>query len=128
MMMPASFSVITENEMSYLEGGATVPETLVSNIVTLVANTFVSKLVNATLGALFSGSYKVGGVFGALGEIVTGGKDEEGNNKFDILNSVLQVVGLGAATYQLSTVSVPTYIKKKSPLYISGTTTNPLGE
>ena len=72
MMMPANYSVIAENEMTYVNGGAsfidaigavTAPiwtldnvKTFNTNIVTLVGNTFLSKVVNQTIGVLFSGN------------------------------------------------------------------------
>ena len=72
MMMPANYSVIAENEMTYVNGGAsfidaigavTAPiwtldnvKTFNTNIVTLVGNTFLNKVVDQTIGVLFSGN------------------------------------------------------------------------
>lgn len=36
-----------------------------------------------------------------------------GNDKYDFLNSALQVVGLGAATHQLATTDVKNYTAEK---------------
>ena len=68
MMMPANYSVIAENEMTYVNGGAnfidaigavTAPiwdvtnvKTFSTNIVTLIGNKFIGKLVDGTLGVL----------------------------------------------------------------------------
>lgn len=103
MMMPANYSAIAENEMTYVVGGASLLEGLQKlgqNTWTIIGNTYVSKLVGATLGTMFSGNYKFGGVWNALGNVVTG------NGKYDFLNGAMQVVGLGAASHQLATVDV----------------------
>ena len=71
MMMPANYSVIAENEMTYVNGGAsfidaigavTAPiwtldnvKTFNTNIVTLVGNTFLMSTIDRTIGVLFSG-------------------------------------------------------------------------
>ena len=65
MMMPANYSVIAENEMTYVNGGAsfidaigavTAPiwtldsvKTFNTNIVTLVGNTFLNKVIGQTV-------------------------------------------------------------------------------
>lgn len=116
MMMPANFSVIAENEMTYVYGGAGLADwlpdamnmkTLTTNIVNIVANSFVGKLVENTLGVMFGGSYAFGGVFNALGNMFT--KDAAGNS-LNALNVVMQVLGGAAAVYQLASVSVKTYV------------------
>ena len=72
MMMPANYSVIAENEMTYVNGGAnfidaigavTAPiwtldnvKTFNTNIVTLVGNTFLKSTIDRTIGVLFSGN------------------------------------------------------------------------
>ena len=100
MMMPANFSAISENEMTYVNGGASLADILApslevknwqkfnTNMVTIIGNSFLGKYVENTVGVLFSGAYKPGnlgnawftGVKGAYG---TGfdagfGKHEEG--------------------------------------------------
>lgn len=106
MMMPANYSALAENEMTYVVGGATVLEGLQKlgqNAWTIIGNTFVGKLVNATLGTMFGGNYAFGHVFDALGAAVTG------SGKYDALNTVMQVVGMGAAAHQLATTDVKNY-------------------
>ena len=72
MMMPANYSVIAENEMTYVNGGAsfidaigavTAPiwnaenvKTFNTNIVTLVGNAYVGDFVQKTVGVLFNKS------------------------------------------------------------------------
>ena len=103
MMMPANYSAIAENEMTYVVGGATVLEGLQKlgqNVWTIIGNSFVGNLVSTTLGTMFGGNYAFGQVFNALGSAVTGG------GKYDALNTVMQVVGMGAAAHQLATNDV----------------------
>ena len=116
MMMPANYSAIAENEMTYVVGGATVLEglqTLSDNVWTIIGNSFVGKLVDATLGSMFGGNYQFGNAFKALGTIVAGDYDANGKAKYNFLNQVLQVVGLGAAAHQLATTDVKNYTAEK---------------
>ena len=122
MMMPANFSAVSENEMTYVVGGGLV-DVLVPvmtekewqkvnlNLVTIVGNTFVGKLVHATVAPLFTGSYVPGQIFstvtGALGyKYQTGSNAIVSENKFlrganGVLNAALTVVGGLAAVYTL---------------------------
>ena len=126
MMMPANFSAIAENEMTYVVGGGLVDaigsvtapvwnasnvKTFNTNLVTIVGNTFVSKLVKATLGTMFSGSWGDDGGLDLFGDKGTfsalfknDGKDMNGFNKF------MTAVGLSAAVYQLGTANAKTYV------------------
>lgn len=116
MMMPANYSALAENEMTYVVGGATVLEGLQKlgqNAWTIIANSFVGNLVSATLGTMFGGNYAFGQVFNALGSAVTGG------GKYDALNTVMQVVGMGAAAHQLATTDVKNYTAKKEFITIT---------
>ncbi len=111
MMMPANYSAIAENEMTYVVGGASLLEGLQKlgqNTWTIIANSYVETLVANTLGTLFSGSYVFGNVFKMLGSAVVGGYTN-GQPTYDFLNSALQVVGLGAAAHQLATTDVKNY-------------------
>lgn len=108
MMMPANYSAIAENEMTYVVGGASLLEGLQKlgqNTWTILGNNFIQGLVDSTLGAMFGGNYEFGNVFKALSSTVVGGYTD-GKPNYDFLNSALQVVGLGAAAHQLSTVDV----------------------
>ena len=89
MMMPANFSAISENEMTYVNGGASLAEILApelkvenwqtfnKNMVTLIGNHFVGAYVSNTLGQLFGGSYVPGNLgkawFHSVGEYFWGG-------------------------------------------------------
>ena len=72
MMMPANFSAISENEMTYVNGGASLAEILApelklenwqkfnTNMVTIIGNSFMSNYIKNTVGVLFNGAYKPG--------------------------------------------------------------------
>ena len=135
MMMPANFSAISENEMTYVNGGTTLAEILAptlkvenwqkfnTNMVTLIGNKFVQSYVNNTLGELFSGVY----VPGDLGRAAFGtvkGAYKTGSESIDdgisanpgvssflagangVLNAGLRMVGSAAAIYNLATGTV----------------------
>lgn len=116
MMMPANYSAIAENEMTYVVGGASLLEGLQKlgqNTWTIIGNSFVKTLVDNTLGIMFGGNYQFGGVFKSLGAVVSGGFDMTTQKpNYNLLNSALQVVGLGAAAHQLATNDVQNYTSK----------------
>ena len=70
--MPANFSAISENEMTYVNGGASLSEILApelklenwqkfnTNMVTIIGNSFMSNYIKNTVGVLFNGAYKPG--------------------------------------------------------------------
>lgn len=100
MMMPANFSVMAENELVYVVGGSAVTDwakTFNTNLVTIIGNSYVKKLVNATLNTMF------GGMWGdtTLADGFTAAYQTKGMNGF---NKFMQVVGTGAAIYQLGMV------------------------
>ena len=128
MMMPANYSVIAENEMTYVNGGAsfidaigavTAPiwtldnvKTFNTNIVTLVGNTFLSKVVNQTIGVLFSGNT----TWKAVGAIpktlfttnVANGTIEKNN----IGDYVMNALGVAAAVYNLGVAPTKNSVKE----------------
>ena len=142
MMMPANFSAISENEMTYVNGGASLADILApslevknwqkfnTNMVTIIGNSFLSKYVANTVGVLFDGKYVPGdlgkawfqGVNGAYGT----GKDQVGNvtesegfNKFlagsnGVLNAGLRMVGSAAAIYNLATGTVKNDVSEQA--------------
>lgn len=144
MMMPANFSAISENEMTYVNGGASLAEILApelkvenwqkfnTNMVTIIGNSFMSSYIKNTVGVLFNGAYKPGnlgntwltGVKGAYG---TGfgagfGKHEgelTAGDKFlnganGVLNAGLRMVGSAAAIYNLATGTVKNDASEKA--------------
>ena len=136
MMMPANFSAISENEMTYVNGGASLAEILApelkienwqkfnQNMVTIIGNSFMDKYIGNTVGTLFTGAYKPGnlgnawftGVKGAYGTgFEAGFGKHEGeltagdkflNGANGVLNAGLRMVGSAAAIYNLATGTV----------------------
>lgn len=114
MMMPANYSVIAENEMTYVNGGAsfidaigavTAPiwdvnnvKTFSTNIVTLIGNNFIGKLVDGTLGVLFSGNTTWADVKAAPKALFSTGNG--------IGDDIANFLGLTAAAYNLGRVDV----------------------
>ena len=128
MMMPANYSVIAENEMIYVNGGAsfidaigavTAPiwnldsvKTFNTNIVTLVGNTFLSKVVDQTIGVLFSGetTWKaVGAIPKTLFSTNVRGNDIDKNNVGDY---VMNALGIAAAVYNLGVAPTKNSVKE----------------
>ena len=128
MMMPANYSVIAENEMTYVNGGAsfidaigavTAPiwtldnvKTFNTNIVTLVGNTFLSKVVNQTIGVLFSGNTTwkaVGAIPKTLFTTNVANGTIEKNNVGDY---VMNALGVAAAVYNLGVAPTKNKVKE----------------
>ena len=144
MMMPANFSAISENEMTYVNGGASLADILApelkvenwqkfnTNMVTIIGNSFMGKYINNTVGVLFNGAYKPGnlgnawftGVKGAYGTGYGAGfgkQDGEltAGDKFlnganGVLNAGLRMVGSAAAIYNLATGTVKNDVSEKA--------------
>ena len=144
MMMPANFSAISENEMTYVNGGASLAEILApelkvenwqkfnTNMVTIIGNSFMSSYIKNTVGVLFNGDYKPGnlgnawltGVKGAYGtgyDAGFGKHDDEqtAGDKFlnggnGVLNAGLRMVGSAAAIYNLATGTVKNDASEKA--------------
>ena len=115
MMMPANYSAIAENEMSYVVGGGVVEflgsftapiftvsnlKTLNTNIVTIVGNKYIGTLVNKTLGTIFSGDTKMSDLGDAAKALVV--------TPFDngVGDGIANLVGLAAAVYNLGNATV----------------------
>ena len=99
MMMPANFSAISENEMTYVNGGASLSEILApelklenwqkfnQNMVTIIGNSFLGSYVSNTVGTLFGGSYKPGNLgkawFSSVSKYYNSGYDAVVGNGVD---------------------------------------------
>ena len=144
MMMPANFSAISENEMTYVNGGASLSEILApelklenwqkfnTNMVTIIGNSFMSSYIKNTVGTLFGGAYKPGnlgnawftGVKGAYGTGFNAGfgkhegeltaGDKFLNGANGVLNAGLRMVGSAAAIYNLATGTVKNDASEKA--------------
>ena len=134
MMMPANFSAISENEMTYVNGGASLSEILApelklenwqnfnKNMVTIIGNSFLGDYVSNTVGTLFGGAYKPGNLgkawFSSVSKYYNSGYDAVVGNGTDAgmtygnttlngaLNAGLRIVGSAAAIYNLATANV----------------------
>ena len=144
MMMPANFSAISENEMTYVNGGAILANILApelklenwqkfnQNMVTIIGNSFMSSYIKNTVGTLFGGAYKPGnlgnawftGVKGAYGTGFNAGfgkhegeltaGDKFLNGANGVLNAGLRMVGSAAAIYNLATGTVKNDASEKA--------------
>ena len=141
--MPANFSAISENEMTYVNGGASLADILApslevknwqkfnTNMVTIIGNSFMSSYIKNTVGVLFDGAYKPGdlgsawltGVKGAYGTGYKAGfgkhENETAGDKFlnggnGVLNAGLRMVGSAAAIYNLATGTVKNDASEKA--------------
>ena len=115
MMMPANYSVIAENELSYVEGGASFIDwvgdrtatvwnaanvkTFNTNVVTIVGNAFVDDMVHNTLGYVFGGNANWKGI----GDAFKGFFVAENKNVGD---SIAHTLGNVAAVYLLGNTTV----------------------
>ncbi len=118
MMMPANYSVIAENEMSYVNGGVnfieaigavTAPiwdvtnvKTFNTNLVTIIGNKFLGDFVDGTLGTIFSGDCSWGDFKAIPGALVGAGKFKAGQYG----DGIAQILGTAAAIYNLGRVDV----------------------
>ena len=144
MMMPANFSAISENEMTYVNGGASLADILApslevknwqkfnTNMVTIIGNSFMSNYIKNTVGVLFGGAYKPGnlgntwltdvkGAYGTGYDAGFGKHDDEqtAGDKFlnggnGVLNAGLRMVGSAAAIYNLATGTVKNDASEKA--------------
>ena len=126
MMMPANFSAVSENEMTYVMGGSVADylapvmtkkewSNFSKNLVTVIGNHYVATFLGNTVGQVFSGTYTPGAVLGAFGGDIKGiwgdnytGITEEskwtekaGKGALGVLNVGLNIVGNLAAIYNL---------------------------
>ena len=144
MMMPANYSAIAENEMTYVVGGGlleaigsvTAPvwgaanvKTFNTNLITIIGNSYVTKVVNGTLGTIFGGSYlvKTGEGDNAKRNTIFGKDkslwnelDPNGDKETTGLNKFLQGVGALAAVYQLGTSTAKAAVAESKPIGITG--------
>lgn len=124
MMMPANFSAVSENEMTYVMGGSIADylapvmtkdqwSNFSKNLVTIIGNRYLNHFVANTLGNVFSGGYVPGDVLGSFGGDIVGiwngnyagndasTKDQILSGMKGVLNVGLNIVGNLAAIYNL---------------------------
>ena len=144
--MPANFSAISENEMTYVNGGASLAEILApelkvenwqkfnTNMVTIIGNSFMNKYIGNTVGVLFGGSYHPGALGNAWYTDVKGSynagynagfgkhENETAGDKFlnggnGVLNAGLRMVGSAAAIYNLATGTVKNTVNENALIF-----------
>lgn len=120
--MPANFSAVSENEMTYVMGGSVADylapvmtkkewSNFSKNLVTIIGNSYLGNFVNNTLGVIFSGTYVPGGVLSNFGSDISGiwnanfdGTDTKSkilSGMAGVLNVGLNIAGNLAAIYNL---------------------------
>ena len=119
MMMPANFSAVAENEMTYVVGGSLVDvlapamttanwQNVSTNVIKIVGNAFLAKHTTNLLGELFDGNYVPGDVIGFsvknLDKAYNKGYNTFGGNwgfAVGALNAGMQILGGLSAIYTL---------------------------
>ena len=124
MMMPANYSVIAENEMTYVVGGGVIEaigavtapiwtvdnvKTFSTNVVTLVGNAFVGDTVHNTLGYIFSGDASWKGLGKNLKGLFVASNGHVGDSIAQTLGTVAAVYNLGNATVKNTAGDVSLY-------------------
>ena len=123
--MPANFSAVAENEMTYVVGGSLVDvlapamttanwQNVSTNVIKIVGNSFLAKYTNDILGQLFDGNYVPGDVIGYsiknLDKAYNKGYGTFENNAWGLavgaLNVGMQILGGLSAIYTLGSSSV----------------------
>ena len=124
MMMPANFSAVAENEMTYVVGGSLVDvlapamttanwQNVSANVIKIVGNSFLAKYTNDVLAQLFDGNYVPGDVIGFsvknLDKAYNKGYNTFGGNwgfAVGALNAGMQILGGLSAIYTLGSSSI----------------------
>lgn len=130
MMMPANFSAVAENEMTYVVGGSLVDvlapvmttenwQNVSANVIKIVGNSFLDAYTNSILGQLFDGNYVPGDVIGfsvkKLDKAYNKGYNTFGGNwgfAVGALNAGMQILGGLSAIYTLGSGSIGLETKK----------------
>ena len=130
MMMPANFSAVAENEMTYVVGGSLVDvlapamttanwQNVSANVIKIVGNSFLDKYVGNVMTQLFDGHYVPGDVIGFAFKNIgnaykTGAATfEDGSWGFAVgaLNAGMQILGGLSAIYTLGSSSIGLEVK-----------------
>ena len=124
MMMPANFSAVAENEMTYVVGGSLVDvlapamttanwQNVSANVIKIVGNSFLAKYTNDVLAQLFDGNYVPGDVIGFsvknLDKAYNKGYNTFGGNWVFALGALIagmQILGGLSAIYTLGSSSI----------------------
>ena len=135
MMMPANFSAVAENELTYVVGGASLVDYLApamkaenwqnvsTNVIKIVGNTFLKSYVSSAFDSVFDGNYVpgdfIGGIFNTVHRAYDKGFHTYGNTQWGaalgILNAGLSIAGGLSAIYTLGSGSIGIECKDASP-------------
>ena len=126
MMMPANFSAVAENELTYVVGGASLVDYLApvmtaqnwqnvsTNVIKIVGNTFLKNYVSSAFDSVFDGNYVpgdfIGGVFNTVHRAYDKGAHTYANGAWGaglgLLNAGLSIAGGLSAIYTLGSGSI----------------------
>ena len=133
MMMPANFSAVNAEVVyggavaDYLPNAWTAANVkqFSTNIITLVSNSFFQRVINATLGTMFSGNWgsdgvKLFGDEGSLTALYHVGHDINADSQ-NFGNKIMTTLGLASVVYSLGMKDAAVLTAKKVTK-IDGTT------
>ena len=136
MMMPANYSAVAENELTYVNGGADLSAYLApamtaanwqnfnTNLINLVGNSYLNRFLFDSLSNVFSGFYTVGanteqafrGLSGLWKDNMTTGETEGWGLLRAMTNVGLQIVGGLSAVYTLGDSKIGLKLSKDGSL------------
>ena len=142
MMMPANFSAVAENELTYVVGGTGLVDYLApamstanwqnvsTNVVKIIGNTFLQSYAKSAFNALFDGNYVpgdfIGGVFNTVHHAYDKGYHTLAGNSWGaalgILNAGMSLIGGAAAIYTLGSSPIGLEVKNANQSGIQDTT------
>lgn len=131
MMMPANFSAVAENELTYVVGGASLVDYLApamttenwqnvsANVIKIVGNTFLKNYVSSAFDSVFDGNYVpgdfIGGVWNTVHRAYDKGAHTYANGAWGaglgLLNAALSIAGGLSAIYTLGSSSIGLEVK-----------------
>lgn len=118
MMMPANYSAVAENEMTYVIGGGvlewvgdrTAPvwdasnvKAFNTNVVTIIGNAFSSKVLQRTIGYAFSGNASWKGIGANLKTLFVADSKHIGDSVANTLGTLAAVYNLGRTNVSVVT-------------------------
>lgn len=123
MMMPANYSAVAENELTYVVGGGLVDalapvmneknwQNVSVNLIQIVGNSYLNKTSDAFVGTVFGGNYVPGDLGKAAWGTVTKVWDAnyEKKNGWSVLKALLNVglqgAGVASAIYTLGSGTI----------------------
>ena len=126
MMMPANFSAVAENELTYVVGGASLVDYLApamttenwqnvsANVIKIVGNTFLKSYVSSAFDSVFDGNYVPGDFIGGVWNTVHGAHTYANGAwgaGLGLLNAALSIAGGLSAIYTLGSSSIGLEVK-----------------